>query len=102
MHINSRQIILSANELVRGLSRTYLLAVHHSHQSQVQKGLGSSPDKVEEILQHHDPSIVNQIEPQFRQPSLYFAALVPGDDDAAELIKLLIRNGANVKFKDHN
>lgn len=49
-----------------------------------------------------DPAIVNQIETQFRQPALYFAALVQGDDESSELIKLLIRNGANVKHKDFN
>ena len=57
---------------------------------------------VEGILRNHDPAIVNQIQPQFREPSLYFAALINEDEDAAEMIKLLIRNGANVKFKDHN
>jgi hypothetical protein len=46
--------------------------------------------------------MVNRIESQFRQPSLYFAALTGRDELSAELIKLLVRNGANVGFKDHN
>jgi len=42
------------------------------------------------------------LDTQFRQPPLYFSALVPGDDQAAELMKLLIRNGANPMFKDNH
>jgi hypothetical protein len=38
---------------------------------------------VEEILRNADPSIVNRIESQFREPSLYFAALVEGDERSA-------------------
>jgi ankyrin repeat protein len=45
---------------------------------------------------------MNRLEPQFRQPSLYFAALITADEIASEMIKLLIRYGANVFFKDHN
>ena len=46
--------------------------------------------------------IRDSIEPQFRQPALYFAALASGDDQSLELIKLLVRNGANINFKDRN
>lgn len=37
-----------------------------------------------------------------KQPALHFAALVEGDEVSLELFKLLIRHGANYKFKDHN
>lgn len=49
---------------------------------------------------NHD--LANRLEPQTHQPSLYYAALVKGDELSAEFIKLLIRYGANVKFKDAN
>ena len=59
-------------------------------------------EAVEDILRNSSPALVNRIEPQFREPSLYFAALSGKDELSLDLIKLLIRNGANVSFKDHN
>jgi ankyrin repeat protein len=57
---------------------------------------------VERILRTADSTIVNRLEVQFRQPALYFAALSNGDEASVELIKLLMRNGANINHKDHN
>lgn len=57
---------------------------------------------MEHYLRSFPPSILNKLDTQFRQPPLYFSALVPGDDQAAELMKLLIRNGANPMFKDNH
>lgn len=64
--------------------------------------LGSSYEEVEKILRTADPAVVNRLEVQFRQPALYFAALSHGDEPSVELIKLLMRNGANINHKDHN
>lgn len=57
---------------------------------------------VEAMLQNGGSLLVNKIESQFRQPALYFAALASGDELSAEMIKLLLRYGANARFKDHN
>ena len=46
--------------------------------------------------------IVNRIETQFRQPSLYFAVIAPGDENSYHIMKLLIEHGANANFKDQN
>jgi ankyrin repeat protein len=45
---------------------------------------------------------VNKLDQQTKQPALYFAAVVEGDEISAELFKSLIRHGANIRFKDHN
>lgn len=57
---------------------------------------------MEEILRRVHKDIVNKIEAQFRQPSLYFAALAPGDESSYRLMKVLIEYGANCTFKDQN
>ena len=46
--------------------------------------------------------MVNKLDPQTRQPPLYFAALVEGDELSAEFIKLLMQNGAEINHKDSN
>jgi hypothetical protein len=92
----------SANGIAGRDRRSTILTIHQFHQKWVPATSLSSLEQVEDILHSSSPTIVNRIEPQFREPSLYFAALVPGDEQSAELIKLLIRNGANANFKDHN
>ena len=59
-------------------------------------------EEVEKFLRNSPASIVNKMDQQAKQPALYFAAVVEGDEISAELFKLLIRHGANIRFKDHN
>lgn len=49
-----------------------------------------------------DFSLANQLEVELKQPPLYFAAIHGTDSSSVELFRLLIRSGANVRFKDLN
>lgn len=43
---------------------------------------------------------MNKLELQSRQPSLYFAVLIPDHNRSYEIMKMLIEHGANPNFKD--
>lgn len=47
-------------------------------------------------------SLSNQLEVELKQPPLYFAAIHGTDSSSVELFRVLIRYGANVRFKDLN
>lgn len=49
-----------------------------------------------------EEALANHIDPQYRQPPLYFAALSNSDETSASIIRLLLKHGANPKFRDHN
>lgn len=55
---------------------------------------------MEQILRRSPPEIVNKLDSEIGQPALHFAVLAEGDERSEQLIKLLIRHGANIKFKD--
>jgi len=57
-------------------------------------------DTVELILKKLPSQIVNKLDQDTGQPALYFAILAQGDEKSEQLIKLLIRHGANIRFKD--
>jgi ankyrin repeat protein len=57
-------------------------------------------EAVEQILKRSPPDIVNKLDPEFGQPALHYAVLAEGDERSEQLIKLLIRHGANIRFKD--
>lgn len=44
--------------------------------------------------------LVNKLEVQSRQPSLYFSVLIADHNKAYEIMKLLLDAGANPNFKD--
>jgi hypothetical protein len=57
---------------------------------------------VEDIIRTTHPSIVNTLDSQLKQPALYYAIVNNSDEISQELMKILIRNGANIKYKDQN
>lgn len=61
----------------------------------------SAIDVIKRYLQEYDPIIVNRLETQTRQPSLYFAAILIDHEESFEIMKLLIDHGANPHFKDN-
>jgi hypothetical protein len=46
--------------------------------------------------------LVNKLELQTRQPSIFFSAVVIDDEKAYEIMKLLLDAGANPHFKDQS
>lgn len=87
---------------VRGGQRRNVHPLYTVHQEGVLSASFRSVEEVERLLRASPPSIVNKLDQQTKQPALYFAAVVEGDEISAELFKLLIRHGANIRFKDHN
>jgi ankyrin repeat protein len=59
-----------------------------------------SVERVENILKVVNASMVNRLDTQLSQPPLHFAVISNEDDISVEIIKLLIRHGANYRFKD--
>lgn len=45
---------------------------------------------------------MSRLELGYRQPALYFAITLLNDNQAVEMMKLLIQHGANPKYKDQN
>jgi ankyrin repeat protein len=58
-------------------------------------------DAIHRFLREYDPVIVNRLETQTRQPSLYFSAILIDHEQSYELMKLLMNHGANAHFKDN-
>lgn len=75
--------------------------VHHRHQMLVRSHSLSAMDVIHRFLREYNPIIVNRLETQTRQPSLYFAAILIDHEQSYELMKLLIEHGANAHFKDN-
>lgn len=48
----------------------------------------------------YTPELVNKLELQSRQPSIFFSAVIIDDEKAYEIMKLLLDSGANPHFKD--
>ncbi len=63
--------------------------------------LSSALDVINRFLKEYDPIIVNRLQTQARQPSLYFSAILIDHEQSYELMKLLIKHGANPHFKDN-
>jgi ankyrin repeat protein len=61
----------------------------------------SAMEVIQRFLREYDSSIVNRLETQTRQPSLYFAAILIDHEQSYELMRLLISQGANAHFKDN-
>ncbi len=57
-------------------------------------------DEIKKYLEEYDQIIVNRLETQNRQPSLYFSAVLIDHQQSYEIMKLLIDHGANPNFKD--
>jgi len=62
----------------------------------------SAVDEIQRYLREYDPIIVNRLETQTRQPSLYFSAILIDHEQSYEIMKLLIDHGANPHFKDNH
>ena len=58
-------------------------------------------DLIRKYLRENPPIIVNRLETQTRQPSLYFAAILIDHEQSYEVMKLLVEHGANAHFKDN-
>lgn len=67
----------------------------------VNLGICSAMDAIHRFLSEYDPVIVNRLETQTRQPSLYFSAILIDHEQSYELMKLLMNHGANAHFKDN-
>lgn len=67
----------------------------------VNLGICSAMDAIQRFLREYDPVIVNRLETQTRQPSLYFSAILIDHEQSYELMKLLMNHGANAHFKDN-
>jgi ankyrin repeat protein len=59
-------------------------------------------EQLDGSLSAADPAIINHLEPELKQPPLYFAAIHGSDDSSVELFRLLISRGADYRFKDLN
>jgi ankyrin repeat protein len=57
-------------------------------------------EEVKKYLDQYTNDLVNKLEAQSRQPSLYFAALIADHNKSYEVMKMLIDHGANPNFKD--
>ena len=58
-------------------------------------------EEIKKYLEEYDPIIVNRLETQTRQPSLYFSAVLIDHQQSYEIMRLLIEHGANPFFKDN-
>ena len=54
------------------------------------------------MIDIYTPELVNKLELQSRQPSIFFAAVIIDDEKAYEIMKLLMEAGANPHFKDQS
>lgn len=54
------------------------------------------------MLELFTPELVNKLELQSRQPSLFFSAVIIDNEKAYEIMKLLLEAGANPHFKDQS
>ena len=61
-----------------------------------------SYEHMKETLDIYTNAISNKLESQLRQPPLYFAAINPDEEVSLEMVKALIKAGANPNFKDAN
>ena len=61
----------------------------------------SNMEEIKKYLEDYDSIIVNRLETQTRQPSLYFSACLIDHQQSYEIMKLLIDHGANPHFKDN-
>lgn len=57
-------------------------------------------EEVKRYLDQYTNDLVNKLEVQSRQPSLYFSVLIPDHAKSYEITKMLIEHGANPNFKD--
>ena len=62
--------------------------------------IGSAIEEIKRLLQEYHPIIVNRLETQTRQPSLYFSSILIDHEISYNIMKLLIGHGANAHFKD--
>lgn len=60
----------------------------------------SSVEEVKKYLDQYTNDLVNKLEAQSRQPSLYFSVLIADHNKSYEIMKMLIEAGANPNFKD--
>ena len=60
----------------------------------------SSVEEVKKYLDQYTNDLVNKLEVQSRQPSLYFSILIADHQKSYEIMKMLIDAGANPNFKD--
>ncbi len=60
----------------------------------------SAIDQIKRLLNEYDSIIVNRLESQTRQPSLYFSSILIDHEISYEIMKLLINQGANAHFRD--
>lgn len=58
-------------------------------------------DEIKRYLQEYDPIIVNRLENQTRQPSIFFTVPSMDAQHSYDIMKLLIEHGANPQFKDN-
>lgn len=61
----------------------------------------SAIQEISRYLEEYDQIIVNRLETQTRQPSLYFAALLIDHEQSFEIMRILVKQGANPHFKDN-
>lgn len=59
------------------------------------RAVGSRADQYQKEL-----DLVNRIDPQTRQISSYIAAVIPEEDEALRMLRLLTEHGVNLNFKD--
>jgi ankyrin repeat protein len=57
-------------------------------------------EEVKKYLDQYTNDLVNKLEAQSRQPSLYFSVLIADPNKSYEIMKMLIDHGANPNFKD--
>ena len=58
-------------------------------------------EEIKKYLDVYDSIIVNRLESQTRQPSLYFSTILIDHEMSFSIMKMLIEGGANAHFKDN-
>lgn len=58
-------------------------------------------EQIQKYLNEYDSVIVNRLESQLRQPSLYFSAIYADPEMSYEIMKLLLEHNAFPNFKDN-
>jgi ankyrin repeat protein len=75
--------------------------VSGTHQSRVTPQRCSNVEQVEQIINNSSPELLNFVDRDTKHPPLYAAVLVEGDERSEGLIKVLLRYGADIRYKDN-